>query len=129
MTACRTPSDAAVVELPPPVAVRKKSSKNFVRTAIAVVISAAVDAAPSVRAISPSASLVKKSTPTARTSGAAKGSTISGFDSLLARARAAATIVAVAPTLDATSQLSASVRLTGSLSSVCPPHVRAQTPR
>jgi len=98
------PADAAVV---------KKSSKNLVRTAITVFISAAVDAVSPEGEISPSARRVKNSMPTARTSGAANGSTISGLGSLLASAREAATIVAVAPTLDATSQLSASVRLTG----------------
>ncbi len=49
--------------------------------------------------------------PTARTSGAANGSSMSAFGSVLAIARAAATIVAVAPTLDATSQLSVSERV------------------
>src|SRR6185312_8549204 len=49
---------------------------------------------------------VKKSRPTARTNGAAKGSSMIASGSSLASARAAATIVAVAPTLEARSQLS-----------------------
>ncbi|GJO51948.1 hypothetical protein NJB1604_40350 [Mycobacterium marinum] len=53
---------------------------------------------------------VKKSTPTARTSGSANLSAIKGLSALVAIARAAATIVAVAPTLVAKSQLSLSVR-------------------
>src|ERR1700677_1813043 len=57
---------------------------------------------------SPLAHRVKKSTPTARTSGSAKRSLISAF--LVARALPAATMVAVAPTLVARSQLSLSVR-------------------
>src|SRR4029078_2084720 len=89
----------------------KKSSKNLVRTAITVVISSAVPPLSiSDRLSSPSANRVKKSIPTARTSATANGSLISGSGCLLATARAAATIVAVAPTLDATSQLSAAVR-------------------
>src|ERR1700677_4123213 len=59
---------------------------------------------------SPLAHRVKKSTPTARTSGSAKRSSISAF--LVARALPAATMVAVAPTLVARSQLSLSVRPT-----------------
>ena len=58
----------------------------------------------------PSTSLVKKSTPTARTRGAANGSLITGSGAADAIARAAATIVAVAPTLDARSLVSPSVR-------------------
>ena len=54
---------------------------------------------------------MKKSRPTARTNGAAKGSLMIGWGSALARARAAATIVAVAPTLEARSQVSWSVRV------------------
>ncbi|BBX62199.1 hypothetical protein MSAS_13730 [Mycobacterium saskatchewanense] len=53
---------------------------------------------------------VKKSTPTARTSGSANGSSITGLSALVAIARAAATIVAVAPTLLAKSHVSLSVR-------------------
>ena len=53
---------------------------------------------------------VKKSTPTARTSGSANGSSINASSALVAIARAAATIVAVAPTLEARSQVSLSVR-------------------
>src|SRR5882757_2261799 len=59
---------------------------------------------------SPLASFVKKSTPTARTSGSANGSSISGSSSLVAIALAAATMVAVAPTLEARSHVSSSVR-------------------
>ena len=86
----------------------KKSSKNRVRTAITSVISRVASPPSSDKPISPSSSRLKKSIPTARTSGSAKGSSMIAFGSLLAIARAAATIVAVAPTLDATSQLSAS---------------------
>jgi hypothetical protein len=46
--------------------------------------------------------------PTARTSGSAYGSLISGRSARVAIARAAATMVAVAPTLDARSQVSPS---------------------
>ena len=53
----------------------------------------------------------KKSSPTARTNGAANGSLMIGLGSALASARAAATIVAVAPTLEARSQVSWSVRV------------------
>ena len=60
--------------------------------------------------ISPSTTRVKKSMPTARTSGAANGSLMIGSASSVASARAAATIVAVAPTLEARSQLSVSLR-------------------
>ena len=55
---------------------------------------------------SPSSSRVKKSWPTARTSGSANRSLIKGCGPREASARPAATIVAVAPTLDARSQLS-----------------------
>ncbi|CFE52105.1 Uncharacterised protein [Mycobacterium tuberculosis] len=55
---------------------------------------------------SPSINLVKKSSPTARTSGSANGSLIKPRGSLVANARPAATMVAVAPTLEARSQLS-----------------------
>src|ERR1700744_5608387 len=57
---------------------------------------------------SPFAQRVKKSTPTARTSGSAYGSSMS--PARVARALPAATIVAVAPTLVARSQVSLSVR-------------------
>ena len=90
----------------------KKSSKNRVRTAITSVISrVAAPPSSSDKPIWPSSSRLKKSIPTARTSGSAKGSSMMAFGSLLAIARAAATIVAVAPTLDAMSQLSASARV------------------
>src|ERR1700737_4120711 len=59
---------------------------------------------------SPLTSRTNRSTPTARTSGSANGSLISGRSDLLAIARCAATIVAVTPTLDARSQVSLSVR-------------------
>ena len=63
MTACRMPA---------PVASTKKSSKNRVRTAIIPVISwAAPPSSTSDVDITPSTSLVKKSMPTARTSGSA----------------------------------------------------------
>ena len=62
----------------------------------------------SAAASSPVAQRVKKLTPTARTSGSAKRSSIKA--ALVARARPAATIVAVAPTLVARSQVSFSVR-------------------
>ncbi len=89
----------------------KKSSKKRVRTAITSVINrAAPESSPSSNEISPSTTLVKKSSPTARTNGAAYGSSIRGSGSRLATARAAATIVAVDPTLDARSQRSPSVR-------------------
>ena len=60
--------------------------------------------------ISPSTTRVKKSMPTARTSSAANGSLMIGSASSVASALAAATIVAVAPTLEARSQLSVSLR-------------------
>ena len=59
---------------------------------------------------SPVTSRVKKSTPTARTSGSANGSLINALSAVVAIARAAATMVAVAPTLDARSHVSFSVR-------------------
>ncbi len=62
---------------------------------------------------SPVTRRVKKSTPTARTSGSANGSLISAFSAVVAIARAAATMVAVAPTLDARSHVSFSVRAIG----------------
>ena len=58
----------------------------------------------------PSSIVTKNSIPTARTKGSANGSSISWRGSLVAIARPAATIVAVAPTLDAKSQLSSSLR-------------------
>ena len=66
--------------------------------------------------MSPSTTRVKKSMPTARTSGAANGSLMMGSVSSVASARAAATIVAVAPTLEARSQLSVSLRVMPTLS-------------
>jgi hypothetical protein len=72
-----------------------------------------MDAEPSSlspRWTSPLASRVKKSTPTARTSGSANGSRINGFAPRLATARDAAIIVAVAPTPLAKSQVSLLVR-------------------
>ena len=54
--------------------------------------------------------------PTARTSGAANGSLMIGSVSSVASARAAATIVAVAPTLEARSQVSVSLRVIITLS-------------
>ncbi|SKS65405.1 Uncharacterised protein [Mycobacteroides abscessus subsp. abscessus] len=75
---------------------------------------------------SPEANLVKYSMPTARTSGSAYGSLMRGLGTWLASARCAATIVAVAPTLEARSQLSSSVRaIPGSLfvgGRQCPDH-------
>ncbi|CKS88054.1 Uncharacterised protein [Mycobacterium tuberculosis] len=64
----------------------------------------------------PAAQRVKKSIPTALTSGSANGSSISGLSALVATARAAATIVAVAPTLVARSHASLLVRGIGILS-------------
>ena len=61
-----------------------------------------------VGAISPVADRVRRSTPTARTSGSANGSSMSGRSARVAIARAAAAMVAVAPTLDARSQVSPS---------------------
>src|ERR1700722_2378851 len=63
----------------------------------------------SAKSISPEAALVKRSSPTARTSGSAKGSLITGWGRRLAAARAAPTMVAVAPTLLAKSHVSLSV--------------------
>ena len=59
---------------------------------------------------SPVASRVNTSTPTARTRGSAYGSLINAPSILVTIARAAATIVAVAPTLEARSHVSFSVR-------------------
>src|ERR1700722_2161579 len=64
---------------------------------------------------SPSIIFVKKSSPTARTSGSANGSLIRPWGSLVAIARPAATSVAVAPTLEARSQLSSSLRVISAL--------------
>ena len=61
--------------------------------------------------MSPSATRLQKSRPTALTSGSANGSTISGSGCLVANARDAATDVAVAPTLEARSQVSPSLRV------------------
>jgi hypothetical protein len=60
--------------------------------------------------ISPLAHRARNSIPTARTSGSAKGSSISGLSAFVATALAAATMVAVAPTLVAKSHESLSVR-------------------
>src|SRR5277367_2101577 len=65
----------------------------------------------SASSISPFIILMKASTPTALTSGSAKGSSSRGLGPFDAIARRAATAVAVAPTLDARSQLSPSRRL------------------
>ena len=90
----------------------KKESKNRVRTAIPSLSRCGVNAASSsADSISPFIIRMNASTPTAFTSGSANGSSISGFGPLDARARRAATAVAVAPTLDARSQLSPSYRL------------------
>ena len=75
---------------------------------------AAPGSSTSAESSSPLAHRVMKSTPTARTSGSANGSSISA--SRVARARPAATMVAVAPTLVAKSQLSLSVRVIGNAS-------------
>ncbi len=110
MTACLMPA---------PVASRKNSSKNLVRTAMLSVMRDMAPAEPvapsctsfnSLGSSSPLASLASRSTPTARTNGSANGSSISGLSVRLAIARAAATIVAVTPTLDARSQVSPSWR-------------------
>ena len=78
--------------------------------------------------ISPSTTRVKKSMPTARTRGAANGSLMIGSVSSEASARAAATIVAVAPTLEARSQLSVSLRVIITLPSTpsCSPLIFSQ---
>src|SRR5580692_10901015 len=103
MTAWRTPALVASV---------KKSSKNRVRTAIPSASRCEVKAgSSSVSSMSPFIIFMKASTPTALTNGSAKGSSIRGLGPLDASARRAATAVAVAPTLDARSQLSPSNRL------------------
>src|ERR1700756_693476 len=102
MTAWRTPALKASV---------KKSSKNRVRTAIPSASRCEVKAgSSSVSSISPFIILMNASTPTALTNGSAKGSSINGLGPLDAIARRAATAVAVAPTLEARSQLSPSCR-------------------
>src|ERR1700691_4513659 len=102
MTAWRTPAAAASA---------KKLSKNRVRTAIPSASRCEVKAgSSSASSISPFIILMKASTPTALTKGSAKGSSIRGFGPFDAIARRAATAVAVAPTLDAKSQLSPSYR-------------------
>src|ERR1700761_9133328 len=103
MTAWRTPASAAS---------RKKASKNRVRTAMPSLSRCGVKAGSSSdTSTSPFIMRMKASTPTALTSGSANGSSINGFGPLDAIARRAATAVAVAPTLDARSQLSPSNRL------------------
>src|ERR1700722_15905052 len=103
MTAWRTPAATASA---------KKGSKNRVRPAIPSASRCGLNAgSSSVSSISPFIILMKASTPTALTSGSAKGSSIRGLGPFEAIARRAATAVAVAPTLDARSQLSPSVRL------------------
>src|ERR1700749_873581 len=112
MTAWRTPASAAA---------RKKESKNRVRTAMPSLRRRGVNAgSSSASSISPFIILMKASTPTALTSGSAKGSSISGFGPFDAIARRAATAVAVAPTLDARSQLSPSCRLVSLAAMVTP---------
>jgi len=99
--------------MPRPVDVSKWSSKNLVRTAISAMFARARSAAPGMRASRssvPSTILVNTSMPTARTSGAANGSSIRPSGSWLAIARPAATLVAGTPTLDARSQVSFSLR-------------------
>src|ERR1700739_1099456 len=100
--------------MPAAVASRKKSSKNLVRTASTSIIPAGLGCgSPGASSgISPSRICVKNPMPTARTSASANGSVINGSGALLASARAAATIVAVAATLGARSPLSMSVRAT-----------------
>src|ERR1700752_2830653 len=103
MTAWRTPAAAAS---------RKNESKNRWRPAIPSLSRCGVNAgSSSASSISPFIIRMNASTPTAFTSGSAKGSSMSGFGPLDAIARRAATAVAVAPTLDARSQLSPSNRL------------------
>src|SRR5262245_11996999 len=100
ITAWRTPAAAASVN---------NSSNHRVRTVMPSAARRMLNSgSTSSISISPSSARTKKSSPTARTSGSANGSSIrpSRFES----ARCAATIVAVAPTLDARSQVSLSVR-------------------
>jgi hypothetical protein len=104
MTTCRMPAEVA-------------STKNWSKNRVLAVRRSVIFCSPhgasamstSTGSSSPVAQRVKKSTPTAFTSGAAYGSSINGFAAAVACARAAATMVAVAPTLVARSQLSLSV--------------------
>src|SRR6201999_2334310 len=100
--------------MPAAIASWKNPSKNGVRTLIMLVICCrphgSSGASISAALMSPPAHLARKSIPTARTSGSANGSSITGLSAFVAIARAAATIVAVAPTLEARSQVSLSVR-------------------
>ena len=102
MTACRIPASVASM---------KKSSKNRVRTAITSVIrrgrAVVVVGQPNLAVDQPGEEVDADRANQRR----GVGSSISGFGLLVASARAAATMVAVAPTLDARSQLSPSVRL------------------
>src|ERR1700742_1832038 len=103
MTAWRTPASAAS---------RKNASKYRVRTAMPSLSRCGVNAGSSSESSTcPFIIRMKASTPTALTSGSANGSSINGLGPLEAMARRAATAVAVAPTLDAKSQLSPSNRL------------------
>src|ERR1700733_8569677 len=88
----------------------KKSSKNLVRTAICSVRVLRFSIGSSSRLRSPSKMRTNGARPTARTSGSAKGASSSGPGPPGAHARAGATMVAVAPTLEARSQLSSWVR-------------------
>jgi hypothetical protein len=97
MTTCRVFPDSAP---------GMKSSKNRVRTAKN---SGTQPGPTSSYSKAPLASFANRSIPAARTSTSACGSLMSGFGFLVATARAAATIDAVAPTLVARSQLSSSV--------------------
>src|ERR1700757_5248037 len=72
---------------------------------------------------------VKKSTPTARTSGSAKGSLINALGPRLPNARPTATPVAVAPTLLLKSQVSPSKRAMYALHSPLKPNVRTRPER
>jgi hypothetical protein len=92
----------------------KNWSKYRVRTATTSAICCTRGTVPSSMSpgcSSPQASRAKKSMPTALTNGSANGSLTSGSGLRVATARAAATIVAVAPTLDAKSHVSSSARL------------------
>jgi hypothetical protein len=101
MTDCRIPASAPAM---------KKSSKNRVLTAIcSLIVLRFINGSSSLNA-SPSIIFTKVSTPTARTNGSANGSSRRGSGPWDATARDAATAVAVAPTLDARSQVSLSVR-------------------
>src|ERR1700722_411646 len=97
-------------------AAAKKASKNFARTAKTSGIQPVPTSPPTLaKSSSPRASRAKKSTPVARTSGSANGSLITEPGRRLATALAAATIVAVAPTLVAKSQVSSSLRFIATL--------------